>query len=160
MINHYKSAHSENTNIFICSTCGTFCKEDLELSEHEKSHKSKIKGTSQVELSELFESELAIDMRDSKCNLELDDVDKNEDGTVTAECADRMESWRSVHFRCGVCSVDLTTHDLKKHFAVHHRNVKEKSFECKLCATGKPSHSMNTAINHHTKIHDVNLSYR
>ena len=159
LLKHIKTSHINSRNISQCLICGHHSDQMGDLKQHRLSHK--IDNDSYMDI---FQSELNINIEDSKYNLKLLECFKNPNGTVTDDGLPHFKKWQDFNYICKLCPMSERSFnfmDYYLHCSTEHADDKEPKYYCSECPENHVpifSH-MPTLVTHQIAVHSRELSY-
>ncbi|CAO1325312.1 unnamed protein product [Diamesa serratosioi] len=163
LLKHIKTIHSNTRNISQCLICGHHSDQMGDLKQHKLSHKI----TENDNYMDIFQSELNINIQDSKYNLKLLECYKHPNGAVTDDAQTRYKKWQHFNFTCNLCPMSdeksFNFMDYYLHCSTEHGDEKQQpKYYCTDCpddnSTQIFSH-MQTLVTHQITCHNKELSY-
>lgn len=159
LLKHIKATHCNGRNISQCLICGHHCDQMSDLKQHRMTHK-----IDNDNYMDVFQSELNIDINDSKYNLKLLECFKNPNGTITDDGLSQYKKWQDFNFTCKLCPVSKKSFnfmDYYLHCSTEHADNKEPKYHCTDCpnkVVAMFSH-MPSLVTHQITCHNKEMSY-
>ena len=161
LIDHHKS-HQGRFEPHICLICGFYAKSFEDLKEHKIFHLSIEKSDNQLLCDKIFEKFISREEPSTENNA-VEVQEKNNDGSVKEECADRfIIDWSFGQYHCPPCALTFQTpFDLFVHQRLKHPKTEtyKRNFGCSLCTDKKDYSNMFTFVNHAMNKHLENAKF-